>query len=64
MATKRLYKLTVTAHGKATDRLIHAPNAAQAVRKAVEDTIKVSVPDSMEVARLVGAGVKVEETGG
>jgi hypothetical protein len=61
MAQKRLYKVTVTAHGKATDRLIHAPNAAQAIRKAVEETITCEVPDTMEVARLVANGIKVED---
>lgn len=56
----RIYR--VTAHGK--DRLVRAPNKAQAIRHVAEDTITAEVASQDRLVQLVAAGVKVEESGG
>ncbi len=49
--------------GLGSDRLIKAPNAAQALRHVVADIFAVSVASQDNLERLLPAGVRVERSG-
>jgi hypothetical protein len=45
-------------------RLVRAPNAAQALRHAVADTLAVAVATQDDLVRHIADGVEVENSGG
>lgn len=56
---KRPYLVT----GNGEERLINAQSQAQALRHAAKGVFKVKAANTAEVMRLMGSGVKVEESG-
>mgnify|MGYP000857511292 FL=1 len=49
--------------GMPTQRLVRAPNAAQAVRHVAADTLACDVATQDDLVVLIGRGVKVEASG-
>lgn len=61
MATvQRTYLVT----GNGGQRIVIAPNQAQAIRHVVAQEYKAEVADGLQVARLTVAGVQVEQASG
>lgn len=62
MATAtRIYKVTITNHGKTSERLVKSPTAAQAISHVRKEMIDAEVASQDDMVRLLGASVKVEE---
>lgn len=61
MPETRLYEVNDTK--AATTRLIEATNPAQAMRHIAASRFTVEVPNTLRVAELMQAGVKVEKAG-
>jgi len=68
MAAQRIYMVVnAQARGIAGNeqpaRLVRAIHPAQALRHVAEDTLAVAVASQNDLVRLLGAGVRVEQSG-
>lgn len=61
--TKRIYVVNDTGAGAATTFLVNAGSASQAIRHVVKDRYTAEVVKTHQLAKLIVAGVKVQEAG-
>lgn len=60
-ADTRLYIIAAKEAGPDAGRLVEASSRAQAIRHVAEDTLTCRVAGALDVARLMGCGVSVEQ---